>query len=918
MKRVLFTFSMIIMLVSSMFAQTYVSTLESYKNAVLEEYTGFHCPYCPEGHVIAKQIMEDNPYRVVLINVHAGSFAIPGVGEPDYRTEFGEPLADLSELTGYPSGTVNRHLFSSTETATALSRGSWEGAVETIMQDISPVNVGVSSNYNEATRELTIDVELYYTSNSPELKNYLNVALLQNKIIGPQRSGSSSITNYEHNHMLRDLITGQWGAEITTTTAGTFIQKQYVYTVPADFLGVECVVENCEIAVFVSETHQEIYSGAVVEAIGGNTLVTSSFTNISDFILKGQPDANSEFTFDVNNYLSENSQFTVTLTKIDEPEDWTSSFTIANTTGESVTVSLKKDINLASLNVTPGTSAGVATYILTIQSLEHPENAPVSQKFYVYANIEDLILNNAGEWDGGSPEDFVIHYAEGMTLAGSEQLARMNMTQFLLAAAKNPIDFNTIFFNVGWTSPSVTADIVNYFTTYLDNGGKLFLAGQDIGWEVWSEDYGNATTQDFFTKYLHADYKNDGDETNKLATPNAADPIFGTIQSSDILPIYGADNMYPDEISPLGEAVSVFFYNNDIDKSSAVRYEDADKGYKVVYFGFDPSMAKNQATRVEIIRRSYLWLTGQAMTSTAVILPNIFSTVDNMKPTITVNFSDAVRNIDNSQITEADIKQAITIGDAAGKANLDYTATINAENNIVTITLLDYLENSWGYNIDLAGDKFENNSDVAITTVSSFFITEGKTPTITSTPIDLSINVELTQSIKLFSDLKLTKLNGSTIVNSDVVNLITFTDAAATNVPFTGSISLTKAQFNITPAGLMYNTTYYITLHDVRSEKGVKVPTTTISFTTKEDPNSIQNVATNNVKIYPNPAKDYINVVAQKDANVVIYNLSGQILYNNTLESDNVTINTANYRAGIYIVKVINGTSVSEHKIVIK
>ncbi len=71
-------------------AQTFVSTTPANKNVVLEEYTGINCTYCPDGHKRANQFADANPGRVVLINIHQGSFAN---GTPNYKTQWGDALA---------------------------------------------------------------------------------------------------------------------------------------------------------------------------------------------------------------------------------------------------------------------------------------------------------------------------------------------------------------------------------------------------------------------------------------------------------------------------------------------------------------------------------------------------------------------------------------------------------------------------------------------------------------------------------------------------------------------------------------------------------------------------------------------------------------------------------------------------------
>ncbi len=247
------------------FAQLPVSTVAENKNVILEEFTGIYCGYCPDGHVKAKAVKDANPNDVFIMNVHAGGYATPNGNDPDFRTSFGDALANQSGLTGYPAGTVNRHVFSGS--ATAMGRSAWEASANTILGESSYVNVALESTIDYITREVVVDVELYFTANGASSIN-LNVALTQNSVEGPQ-SGASGFNpsqilengNYNHGHMLRHLLTGQWGDVITTTTSGTTVTRQYTYTLPANLNGVDLELGNFEIIAFVAEGNNEIISG---------------------------------------------------------------------------------------------------------------------------------------------------------------------------------------------------------------------------------------------------------------------------------------------------------------------------------------------------------------------------------------------------------------------------------------------------------------------------------------------------------------------------------------------------------------------------------------------------------------------------------------------------------------------------------
>ena len=52
------------------FSQTIVSTDTENKKVILEEYTGIHCTYCPDGHEIAQSLKDQYPDNVLLINIH--------------------------------------------------------------------------------------------------------------------------------------------------------------------------------------------------------------------------------------------------------------------------------------------------------------------------------------------------------------------------------------------------------------------------------------------------------------------------------------------------------------------------------------------------------------------------------------------------------------------------------------------------------------------------------------------------------------------------------------------------------------------------------------------------------------------------------------------------------------------------------
>ena len=247
------------------FSQTIVSTDTENKKIILEEFTGIYCTFCPDGHAIANAIKAENPEDVFIINIHTGGYAVPNpaINDPDYRTSFGDAIANQSNLTGYPAGTVNRQFFSSLTMngGTAMGRGGWTTAASQVLSQSAYVNVGVEATINVQNNEITVHVEGYYTGDSPQNTNYLNVVLTQNNTIGPQTGGGMG-SDYNHNHRLVHMLTGQWGEVISTTSAGSFIDQTFTYTIPSDYNGIDVVLPDLNVIAFITETQQEIISGA--------------------------------------------------------------------------------------------------------------------------------------------------------------------------------------------------------------------------------------------------------------------------------------------------------------------------------------------------------------------------------------------------------------------------------------------------------------------------------------------------------------------------------------------------------------------------------------------------------------------------------------------------------------------------------
>lgn len=277
----LYLFLVFTFLNSSLSAQLPVDTTAQNKKVVLEEFTGIYCQFCPDGHKIAQTYKAMFPNDVVVINIHEGFFAEPNGTDPDFRTPFGFAIDSQANVSANPIGSINRRIFQGFSNGMTLPRNYWISAGNIVLNEPSYVNLALEATIDTFTQQMTVQVEGYFTAHGAPADMRLNIALLQNNVEGPQSGGSTYYPaqvlangNYNHQHMLRHLITGQWGDTLSQTSKGTLFSRTYTYQVPNNYRGVPVDIRNLEVVGFLTETTTNIITG-----VNGTIAYTYTSTN---------------------------------------------------------------------------------------------------------------------------------------------------------------------------------------------------------------------------------------------------------------------------------------------------------------------------------------------------------------------------------------------------------------------------------------------------------------------------------------------------------------------------------------------------------------------------------------------------------------------------------------------------------------
>lgn len=253
-----------------LFSQHYVPLEPMNKNVIYEEFTGVKCPNCPAGHTTMAQILADNPGRAFAVAYHPfnSSYTLPYTGDPDFRRHYADSLY-MTPWCGtsryMPSSFVARRLWTPGERLTG--RSDWTAFGNTIMNEPSPLNVGMATKYDPASQLLTVTVDVYYTA--PVTGTYNLMVTLAENNLQSQQSGATG--TYTHKHTFREAFVGQWGDFLCENPqAGDFYTRQFTFNNSVTGYN----MDNCELLAFVLDNGStEVVSGMGCD-VGDTTYIT--------------------------------------------------------------------------------------------------------------------------------------------------------------------------------------------------------------------------------------------------------------------------------------------------------------------------------------------------------------------------------------------------------------------------------------------------------------------------------------------------------------------------------------------------------------------------------------------------------------------------------------------------------------------
>jgi len=225
------------------------------KVILVEELTGVQCSQCPAGTAALETIIQQNQGNVIAVAVH-GPILSDAINEDskDMRSQVAIDIENSFDFLGKPAAIINRVKFSDQSFIGISSPSTWADYITQEFERPAELLITPLVDYDEENR--TINVEVFAKGLQNITGNFnISIMITQSHIISPQYYPDHTDYEYEHNHVLRDMMTGTFGdAAFTSINIEEVKSFNYSYSIPEDDIGPEWFAEDLEVIAFISNT----------------------------------------------------------------------------------------------------------------------------------------------------------------------------------------------------------------------------------------------------------------------------------------------------------------------------------------------------------------------------------------------------------------------------------------------------------------------------------------------------------------------------------------------------------------------------------------------------------------------------------------------------------------------------------------
>jgi hypothetical protein len=287
------------------------------------------------------------------------------------------------------------------------------------------------------------------------------------------------------------------------------------------------------------------------------------------------------------------------------PEGWTGEYTTPNGTFtfdqvDQIQVPVN-DTSAIALSVNPSGIDGYGEIEVQFVSLNTQDISSTQMRLVTNSGLNGLIIDASDN-----------HYGDMILPAFEQEFQHPNgiVSRDALFSGIDLTNFSLIAWSTGHVFPVFKQYEVDALESFMDNGGRLLIDGQDVGSDIFESSGQSQFAQDFYHNFLHADYVADWGQSY-FFQGIAGDPITDQI----ILSLSGIYDRSPDQVAAFDSYASTLFTFSASTRYSGIRADDGNS--KVVYLGFGFEQINDIAVRDTLIAKSVRWLTEDLVLSAA-------------------------------------------------------------------------------------------------------------------------------------------------------------------------------------------------------------------------------------------------------------------------------------------------------------
>lgn len=251
---------------------------QSTKRILLEEFSTAPCGFCPDGDLVAAQLIIDHP-SVIWVTHHAGFGT-------DSMTATGSVAVANAFTTFAPGACIDRGDYPipvyTSPPYIAISRQKWDSVVVAHLNDPPVVDVTLTNQYDSVTRMLTCNVNANFITAPASGDFRLNLFLVEDSVVGfgsgydqinyynttfghPFYGAGNPIVGYVHHHVVRYIGSQPWGLSgviPSTPVTGT----NYSHTFSNISIPLAWKEDDIDVVAFVSYYNIDAHLRQVINA----------------------------------------------------------------------------------------------------------------------------------------------------------------------------------------------------------------------------------------------------------------------------------------------------------------------------------------------------------------------------------------------------------------------------------------------------------------------------------------------------------------------------------------------------------------------------------------------------------------------------------------------------------------------------